>query len=155
MESCKFGAGERFFERAQALEPDNVPALVGEALVDVVVGVSFMTDDPAARFVAAEAAATKALSLAPNRALAHLVLGSVHNATNRAVQAIAACERALALDRNLASAHAEIGSAKLLLGHAEETEGHMLEALRLSPLRQSGLCLDVSCWYCPMLTWGR
>jgi tetratricopeptide (TPR) repeat protein len=44
-----------------------------------------------------------------------------------------ACEHALALDRNLASAHAEIGVAKFNLGRAEETEGHILEALRLSP----------------------
>jgi tetratricopeptide (TPR) repeat protein len=128
-----FAQAQGFFERALALEPDNVSALVGEAIVDVIVGVSLMTDDPAARFVAAEAAATKALALAPNRAITHLVFGTVYNATNRTARAIVACEHALALDRNLASAHAEIGFAKLLLGRAEETDGHILEAFRLSP----------------------
>ncbi len=38
-----------------------------------------------------------------------------------------------ALDRNLASAHALIGIAKLRLGHAEESEARLNEALRLSP----------------------
>jgi tetratricopeptide (TPR) repeat protein len=71
--------------------------------------------------------------MAHNYAVAHLLLGGVYSATNRATQAIAACEHALALDRNLASAHAQIGGAKYLLGRAEETEGHILEALRLSP----------------------
>jgi tetratricopeptide (TPR) repeat protein len=52
---------------------------------------------------------------------------------NRAAQGIAECEHARALDRSLATAHATIGLGKLTLGRAEETEGHILEALRLSP----------------------
>src|SRR6516165_7809569 len=58
------------------------------------------------RYVLAEAAVTKALSLAPNHPWAHDVLGLVKIFTNRAAQGIAECERALALDRNLAQAHA-------------------------------------------------
>jgi len=128
-----FAQARNFFERALTLEPDNVSALVGVAVVDVIVGVSLMSDSPAACFAAAERTATKAVSLAPNLAAAHLVLGSVYNATDRAAQAIGECEHALALDRNLASAHAEIGASKILLGRAEETEAHILEAFRLSP----------------------
>ena len=41
--------------------------------------------------------------------------------------------RALALDRNLAHAHAVIGLGKNFLGRGAETEGHVHEALRLSP----------------------
>ena len=48
-------------------------------------------------------------------------------------QAIAEFERAVALDPNLANAHALIGLAEVHLGRAEKTEGHVLEALRLSP----------------------
>ena len=81
----------------------------------------------------AEATLIKALSLAPNHAGAHLILGIVQIFTNRAAQGIAECERALALDRNLASAHAFIGFAKYALGRGEETEAHVHEALRLSP----------------------
>ena len=43
------------------------------------------------------------------------------------------CEQALALNRNLAAAHGFIGMAKFFTGSAAETEGHILEALRLSP----------------------
>ena len=92
-----------------------------------------MTDDYSARFTAAEATLTKALSLAPNHALAHVYLGFVQIFTKRAAQGIAECERALALDRNLAGAHALIGIAKFLLGRGAETESHINEAFRLSP----------------------
>ena len=60
-------------------------------------------------------------------------MGMVLGFTNRAAQGIAEYERALALDRNLAGAHSLIGQNKLFIGRAEETEGHVLEALRLSP----------------------
>jgi tetratricopeptide (TPR) repeat protein len=70
---------------------------------------------------------------APNHALARQLLGSVHIYTNRAEEGIAKCEHALDLDRNLPGAHTIIGMAKLFTGHAEESEGHVLEALRLSP----------------------
>ena len=53
--------------------------------------------------------------------------------TKRAVEGIAECEHALALDRNLADAHSFIGFGKIFIGRAEETEAHIVEALRLSP----------------------
>jgi hypothetical protein len=122
-----------FYERALALEPENVEALVGTALVDVGIATSFSTDDRMEHLTAAEVAVTKALSLAPNHPMAHFVLGLVQTYTNRAAQGIAQCERALALDRNLAGAHANIGTAKLYLGRGGETEAHIEQALRLSP----------------------
>jgi tetratricopeptide (TPR) repeat protein len=122
-----------FFERALALDPGNVEALVGTALVDWSVGAAFLTGDKAARLAAAEAALIRVLSLAPEHALAHQIMGGVQIWTNRAAQGIAECERALALDRNVANAHGLIGLAKSLIGRAEETETHVLEALRLSP----------------------
>jgi len=122
-----------FFERALALEPENVEALLGTAHVDFSIGSNFLTDDRIKHLTTAEAAVTKALSLAPNHPMAHFVLGLVQTFTNRAAQGIAECERALALDRNLARAHANIGSAKLFLGREGETEAHVERALRLSP----------------------
>jgi TolB-like protein len=122
-----------FFERALALDPDHIEALVGTALVDFTTGANFSTDDRAAPLAAAEATLIKVLSRAPQHALAHMFVGTVYMLTNRAARGIAECERAIALDRNLADAHAIIGWAKFLLGRSEETEAHILEALRLSP----------------------
>lgn len=122
-----------FFERALALDPKNVEALVAMAEVDEATGTNFLADHRAARFAAAETALIKALSLASQYARAHWLLGRVKMFTNRAAQGIADCEQALALDRNLASAHGEIGHAKYFLGRGAETEAHVQEALRLSP----------------------
>jgi TolB-like protein len=122
-----------FFERALALDPGNVDALAGMSQVEANFAISLSTSDKAARFVAAEEAAAKALSLAPDHAPAHVSLGMILGFTNRAAQGIAEYERALALDRNIAGAHALIGQNKLFIGRAEETEAHVLEALRLSP----------------------
>ena len=121
------------YERALALDPANVRALVGVAAVDSAVAVLFVADDWIARLAAAEAALTKALSLAPENAFAHLCLGVVQTWTNRASQGIRECERALELDRNLANAHGQIGMAKVQLGQAKDTETHIQAALRLSP----------------------
>ena len=122
-----------FFERALALDPGNVDALAGMSQVEANFAISLSTSDKAARFAAAEEAAAKALSLAPDHAPAHVSLGMILGFTNRAAQGIAEYERALALDRNIAGAHALIGQNKLFIGRAEETEAHVLEALRLSP----------------------
>ena len=122
-----------FFERALALDPGNIEAMVGTARVDVSTGASLMTDDRATNFAKAERTLTKVLSAAPQHAYAHAVLGLIHIVTSRATQGIAECERALALDRNLAHAHAFIGLGKMFLGRSAETEVHVQEALRLSP----------------------
>ena len=132
--SSEFLAQARgFFERALALDPSNVEALVGIATVDARSAAHFMTDERGGRLAAAEAALNKALSLAPNHAMAHCLLGFIQIFTNRADQGTSECERALALDRNLATAQTQIGVAKLFVGRGDETEEHILEALRLSP----------------------
>jgi TolB-like protein len=122
-----------FFQRALALDPGNVDAVVAHATVVATIAGSFASDERAAQLAAAESALTKALSIDPQYAGAHLALGAVQMFTNRAAQGIRECERALALDRNLADAHGCIGMAKYFVGRAEETEAHVLEALRLSP----------------------
>jgi TolB-like protein len=120
-----------FFERALVLDPSNVEALLGMALVET--SLVHLIDNRAARLAQAEAILIKALSAAPQHALGHMLLGVVQMYSNRAVQGIAECQRALALDRNLASAHGFIGAAKFFLGRPAETATHINEALRLSP----------------------
>jgi TolB-like protein/class 3 adenylate cyclase len=122
-----------FFERSLEFDPGNVEAMIGLANVDTAVGTSFTTDDGPARLAAAEAMVNKALSIRPNRTSAHLARGWVQIFTNRAAQSIREFEHALALDSNRANAHAALGFAKFYMGRAAETEGHILEALRLSP----------------------
>ena len=126
-----------FFEQALEIEPDNVEALVGTAMVDAAMAGFLLADDPDVRFPAAEAALIKALSLDPQHAVAHLILGGVQLCTNRAAQGVAECKHALVLNRNLAEAHACIGVAKLFVGRATETEAHVQEVLRVSPRDQA------------------
>ena len=122
-----------FFERALALDPDNLDALLGVGRVDYTVGGAFLSDDRDARLAAAETTLAKVLSKRPNDALAHEIMGGILNQTHRSDQGIAELERALALDPNLATAHGMIGLAKIFVGHPEETEAQENEALRLSP----------------------
>jgi TolB-like protein/class 3 adenylate cyclase/Flp pilus assembly protein TadD len=150
-----------FFDRALAADPGNVDALIGSARAHAVAGVLLFVADPAAALFAAETKLTKALSSAPDDARGHMLLGHVEIHTKRAAQGIAECEHALALDRNLASAHSVIGIGKVYVGRPEETEAHIIEALRLSPRDSSaynwmttagiaknhlGLCEEAAQW---------
>jgi len=122
-----------FFERALALDPGNLDALISTGQVDAVLGAAYLTDDRAKSFAAAEATLTKALLLAPNNAVVHQYMGLVLVQTKRTAQGIAEYERSLALNPNLAESRALIGLAKVFDGRAEETERDEIEALRLSP----------------------
>ena len=122
-----------YFERAVALDPTNIDALVGAARADVLVGAIFTTDHRAERLAAAEALLIKGISIAPRNYWAHLWLGFIQILTNRASRAIGELERALTLNRNLGAAHAWTGQAKITMGRAEEAEAHVNEAFRLSP----------------------
>jgi Tfp pilus assembly protein PilF len=116
-----------------ALDPNNLDALLGVGRADFEVGAAFLSDDRPARLASAEATMGKVLSLRPNDARAHEILGQAQVQTKRTAPGIAEFERALALDPNLAAAHGDIGLAKIFIGRADETEAHVTEALRLSP----------------------
>ena len=122
-----------FYDRALTTDPDHVDALVQSGAADALAGATLTATDPMAAFFAAEAKLTRALSVVPDHALGHMWLGFVDVCTKRGEMGIAESEHALALDRNLAPAHASIGIGKSFIGRAEETEAHIVEALRLSP----------------------
>jgi tetratricopeptide (TPR) repeat protein len=64
-----------FYERALLLDRNNLAALVGIGLADLFFGTAYLEDHPEERLRAAESAFGKALSLAPDNALAHYGLG--------------------------------------------------------------------------------
>jgi TolB-like protein len=105
-----------FFERALALDPDNLDAAVGTAAADLQAATGYYVDDKAERLASVEANLNRVLSQSSNNALAHYLMGRVLVQTKRGAQGIAESERALALNPNLASAHALIGLAKLFDG---------------------------------------
>ena len=122
-----------FFERALALDPDNLSALIARVNVDLIFAGSYMVDNRAERLAAVEATLVKLLAQAPNNAYLHYLMGAVQIRTNRGAEGIAECERALALNPNLANVHAQIGFAWLVNGRPEETESHIREAIEASP----------------------
>jgi TolB-like protein/Tfp pilus assembly protein PilF len=122
------------FDRALELDPENVSAMVRRAAIDVYFVAGYLSDDRAERLRLAEARLSKAIRLRPDSAAAHTHLGDLFCRTNRVEQGIAECERALAINRNFAQAHATIGLAKSLDGQFDETETHVREAMRISPL---------------------
>ncbi len=121
------------FEQARAIDPDNVKAILGLVMADVISTRMRSTGDNSARLGSAEAMTLRALAAEPENPTAHYCLGLILLFSRRPEQAIDELERTLALDHNLAFAHAQIGFAKAVLGRAEETEVHVMEAMRLSP----------------------
>jgi TolB-like protein/class 3 adenylate cyclase len=122
-----------FLERAYGADPNNIDSLVRAAYLHTVEGGNLFVSNPFDSFRIAESLLVKALSVVPNHPEAHMFLGFVYILTKRGAQGIAECHHALALDRNLANANAYIGLGKLFNGRPEDTETHIVEALRLSP----------------------
>ena len=122
-----------FFDAALRLDEQNVDALLGVANTHTWEVNMYASDDRAGQIRAAEAAATKALTLAPDSAEAHVTYGTVLYAICAPERALREFQLAIGLDRNLAVAHAYLGLMKFYLGRAGETRGHIAEAMRLSP----------------------
>ena len=122
------------FHQALALDPNNVEALAALALYDPSsISQGLNPESEEVSYSLSEGRAKKAISLAPNHAMAHLALGQVYAFTDRPQLALAEMRRAIELDRNLAHAHAGFAVLRMYTGHAEELEQHVQEALRLSP----------------------
>jgi TolB-like protein/class 3 adenylate cyclase len=122
------------FEKAKATDDSNLEALIGIGMVDTLRGIACAGDNPAGALESAESLLTEALSSAPDHAWAHCLMAAVLISTRRPERGMMQCEHALGLNPSLASAHAMLGLAKYLIGQGEETEIHVEEALRLSPL---------------------
>jgi tetratricopeptide (TPR) repeat protein len=126
-----FGEAVALFERAVALDPQNLPAMTG--LANALAGRALRTHD-AGDAARAEKLIDAVLAVQPDNSTAHrtkgLILGSVKHEMR---SAIAEAERAIAVDPSDADAHAEAGWWKGALGRSEEGIAGVETALRLSP----------------------
>ena len=122
-----------FFAAALRLDEHNIAALLGFANAHMWEVNIHVSDDRAGQIRAAEAAVTKALALVPDSADAHVTYGTVLFAQRVPERALREFQLALEIDSNLAVAHAYLGVMKYVLGRAGESEGHVKEAMRLSP----------------------
>jgi class 3 adenylate cyclase/tetratricopeptide (TPR) repeat protein len=121
------------FEEALRADNNNVDALLGLVETHMWEVNCYMSDTRAQQVRLAEAAISKALELAPNSARAHFCHAWVLMALRAPELAFRAIELAISLDRDLPFIHMRAGWIKIFLGRAEETEGHLNNAMRLSP----------------------
>ena len=123
------------FDKALAIDPDWVPALLGYATVMLIdVGEGWVRPpERAARLDQAKAAVERAVNLDPGNYLAHQALGDVLRMRGDADGALAALRRSLALNPNAAWSHAIIGRVKTDLGRAEEGLGDIEAAVGMTP----------------------
>jgi TolB-like protein len=121
------------FEDALRIDPANGQARVGLAQALILIYRNRWDPEPAQVLARADAAATQAISAAPNYAHAHSVKAEVLGLSNRFDAALAAYDRAIALDRNLAAAY--VGRARNLnvIGRAADALAPVERAIRLSP----------------------
>ncbi len=124
-----------FFDRALAIDPDHVPALLGKASAHIRdVNEHWTTRDEApARLDAAAAAIDRALRLEPGNAAVLRGKGVVLRARRDPEGAVAVFRQALALDPKSAWTHAQLGRARIDLGQADEALADIENAIALSP----------------------
>ena len=121
------------FERALALDAQNVSAMIGLAgSLTFRVNMNW-SEDRAGDIARAEATIDRALALEPDNSLAHAWKGHLDEAKGQFTRALAEEEAAIADDSNNADAHAAAGHFKTYLGHSEDGLADVETALRLSP----------------------
>jgi TolB-like protein/Flp pilus assembly protein TadD len=121
------------FQRAVHLDAANADAQAGMSVAHSYLVINYATDQRDEHIREAEAAALRALALAPNGARSHIAYGRALIATDRTEQGIGELERALSLDPNQAHVHGFIAMALRFAGRPEETEARALKALQISP----------------------
>ena len=124
---------QSLFERALAIDAQNVSALVGLAITLNRRLNDFWSEDPASDLARAEETIDRALALQPQNSEAHWMRGRIFFHKRQWGAAIAEEEAAIAADSNNAAAHASASVWKRFIGRAEDGFGGVETALRLSP----------------------
>ncbi len=126
-------AGVGLFERALAIDPQFVPAMVGLAQTLAYRVLDLHSDDPKSDIARAEDWAERAVAAEPDNSAAHTARAHVLFAKRQWAQAIAEAETAIADNPNNAEAFALTGFFKLFLGRSEDGFSGLETAFRLSP----------------------
>ena len=121
------------FERALAIDPQLVPAMVGLAQTLAIRVRNLHSDDPKSDIARAEDWAERAVVAEPDNAAAHMAKANVFTTKRQWPQAIAEAETAVNDDPNNADAHAAYSFWKLFLGRGEDGFSGLETAFRLSP----------------------
>jgi TolB-like protein len=121
------------FERALAIDPQLVPAMVGLSRTLIDREEQFLSNDPKGDIARAEDLAERATVAEPHNSAAHHAKSWVFFAKRQWPQSIAEADAAVADDPNNAEAHEARSFEKLYLGHAEDGFSGIETAFRLSP----------------------
>jgi DNA-binding winged helix-turn-helix (wHTH) protein/TolB-like protein/Tfp pilus assembly protein PilF len=124
-----------FFDKARALDPDLVPALLGygRTRVNMVLNGWVPADQEGQLHDEAESAIRRATEIDSRDVGLQVLRGADLRARGRDDDAIAAFQRAIELLPSYAVAHAELGRAKIEVGMASDAVADLEEAIRLSP----------------------
>jgi adenylate cyclase len=123
----------KLFERALALDPQNVPAMTGLARVLQWRAIVGWSDDTERDYGRAKGLIDRALVLQPENSILRAANAEDLISKRQWRAAVAEAETAIAYDRNNAYAHAQKGYSETLLGRAEESIEDFETALRLDP----------------------
>jgi tetratricopeptide (TPR) repeat protein len=126
-------AAIRLFERALAIDPQVVPAMVGLSRTLIDREEQLLSNDPKNDIARAEDWAERAVVAEPDNSAAHRAKAWVFFAKRQWPQAVAEADAAVADNPNNAEAHAARSFQKLYLGHADAGFSGLETAFRLSP----------------------
>ena len=129
----RFKKAIALFERALALESQNVRAMTGLALTLCWRAGDRWKDDQAGDVARAEDIVKEALRLQPDSAALHNAYACVLSNRQQWQAAITENETAIAYDRNTSKAYGDNGFYKMFVGQSEAGIADLEYALRLSP----------------------
>ena len=132
-DKARIKEAQALFERAIALDRDNIRALQGLAYTLNWLAAFYFSDDRDADIARAEILIDRLLMLQPENAVTHLLKSFLFNDKKQWEQSIAEAETAVAEDPNNAAAHAQAAWPKEFLGRAEDGIADIKMAFRLSP----------------------
>jgi TolB-like protein/DNA-binding winged helix-turn-helix (wHTH) protein len=126
-------SGYELCERALAIDPHNIRALVQLAVYYGSRVSRVQSPDPAADLEQASALVTRALAVDPEYYAAHCAKATVLEGQHRVADAVAAAERCLALNPSYAGAYRRLAFLHFFLAEPEKMLRYADRGIRLSP----------------------